>query len=423
MAVCYFDADYSKKYDCSYELENNAVNVSVRYNIINEIEPVNGVRMIGANTEYRVRDILIVDYESKRSLVLKNAYYAGHSSILGTPDGKDQTTFRANVFFQHSDYDKLSSLPATPKVSKIRIFSKVVIDWIGHPSVLITKEKEKQTIELLKNHGVTTINLNHNNIKSISLSDDWTTQSSSKQIIVDLGGYIELELCRRANYEEVSEYVTELITYMQLYCPDRMKIDKIEVMVDQNYFGFQFPLVEIAHKDKYMPSVVDATLLDFLKVCYSKIPYRKSKEQIRNIPYIVLRTSRSLEDKFLLFYRFVECYYKKTRPGTTKTFITYCIKEHHPAKNNLSEEQIEDLAHEIISLRNHYVHSGYYIKNSALKIRFDKINGRKNPKDYTANNVDVDWIYERTKILHKIVISIIYSCMLGYPEYSYSKHF
>lgn len=423
MAVCYFNADYSKKYDCTYEINADSVSVTVRYDIADEIEGVNGVKKIGANTRYQSRDILIVDYALKRNLVLKNAVYRGHNSIFGTPDSKITTKFFTHIFFEHSNPEKLAVLPQTPRVSKIRIYSKVITDWIGHPSVQITQTEEKQTINLLKTAGDVKIELNQNNIKTISISDNWVKQRTSNRIIIDLDGYIELGLRRKVKYDEVSEYVTELLIFLQLFCPDRMKVEQIEVMVDQVYFGFHFSMVEMASKDKYIPSVVDVPLPDFLEECYSKIPYRKSKEQIRNIPYIVLRTSRSIEDNFLMFYRFVECYYKKAHPETRKTFISRCIKEHHPQKNNLTDEDVEKLAHEIISLRNHYVHSGYFIKNSALKICFDKVDGRKNPKDYTVKNVDFDWIYDRTKVLHKIVIRIIYTCMLGYPEYNYGRHF
>lgn len=89
----------------------------------------------------------------------------------------------------------------------------------------------------------------------------------------------------------------------------------------------------------------------------------------------------------------------------------------------LSEDEIEKYAKEIICLRNHYVHSGYFIKNSSLRISFDKVNGKKNPKDYTVNDVDVYWIYDRTKILYEIAIDIIFNKMLGYTDYKFKKCF
>ena len=40
-----------------------------------------------------------------------------------------------------------------------------------------------------------------------------------------------------------------------------------------------------------------------------------------------------------------------------------------------------------------------------------------------AENVDFDWIYERTKILYEIVIDIIFKNMLQYENYGFNKHF
>lgn len=59
-----------------------------------------------------------------------------------------------------------------------------------------------------------------------------------------------------------------------------------------------------------------------------------------------------------------------------------------------------------------------------LKIKFKDFDENiPNPKNYTENNVDVDWIYNKTKILYDIVINIILENMLGYKEYKYKKHF
>jgi len=99
------------------------------------------------------------------------------------------------------------------------------------------------------------------------------------------------------------------------------------------------------------------------------------------------------------------------------------LTQHYVPKRCLSEDQHERYTQEIISLRNHYVHNGYYIKNSSLRVSFKKINGKTNPKNYTADNVDAHWIYERTKILYEVVLDIIFKDMLGYEKYQYKNHF
>ena len=191
-------------------------------------------------------------------------------------------------------------------------------------------------------------------------------------------------------------------------------------MIGDEYYKITMPLMDCIYKEKYVEKSVNATILDFLKRCYTTIPYRETRVEIRNIPYIVMKTSRNLEDNFLMFYRFIECFYKNRK---IKNFVTEGIKKHYKKVTDLSDERIEKYSREIICLRNQYVHSGYFIKDASLEILYPKINHKKNPKDYTVKNLDAGWIYERTKLLYDIVIDIIFKELLGFDEYIYKRHF
>lgn len=266
-----------------------------------------------------------------------------------------------------------------------------------------------------------------NNIILFEIYNEFWCSSQNRKlhnITMDFNGYIEIELVKKVKYDLVVDYLYELQIFMQLHYPYNFRVDKIYVMVDGVYYKLTLPQREFEYKEKHIEKTVQENLLDFLKNCYVTIPYRNSKTEIRNIPYIVMKTSRGIEDIFLMFYRFIECYYKKQQIRNIRTtFITYSIKVHYAPKCSLPDEQIENYAQEIICLRNHYVHSGYYIKNSCLKVSFDRINRKKNPRDYTVNNIDIHWIYERANMLYKIVVDIIFHSMLGYSDYKFSRHF
>lgn len=45
----------------------------------------------------------------------------------------------------------------------------------------------------------------------------------------------------------------------------------------------------------------------------------------------------------------------------------------------------------------------------------------KKRKQLDLNNIDVKWIYERTKILYSIAIDIIFKNMLGYEKYKFGR--
>lgn len=421
MPVCYFNADYKECYRCEYEVKENGITVDVEYDIDDEIEAVNGIKCYGEDTKFSNRDILIVDHKGKTNYLLKSAYYAGGNIVFGTPDGGAITKFHSRMYFEHSDADKIGELPNMPKVKKIRVYSKVMNQLINSPCFSIKSSSSEYEINLSREHQGTSIEIDSNNIKRLTINDDWKSKRESNRITIDLNGYIQLELKRRENYDKVYEYVNELLLFMQLYMPGKFLIDKVWVMVDDKFYKLSIAGLEFTYKENYVePSVKEALLL-FLKKCYTIIPYRKSKAEIRNIPYIVLRTSRSIEDNFLMFYRFIECYYKKKMlPDIRSTFISYSIRNNYMKKHLLTENQIEKYTQEIICLRNHYVHSGYYLKNSSLKISFGK---EKNEMNYTVNKIDFSWIYERTKILYKIVLDIIFTDMLGYDDYRFRGHF
>ncbi len=52
MAVCYFDDKYEEKYNWLYEVKDNVIEVTVDYNIMDEIPAINGIRSYGS---YRIK--------------------------------------------------------------------------------------------------------------------------------------------------------------------------------------------------------------------------------------------------------------------------------------------------------------------------------------------------------------------------------
>lgn len=423
MAVCYFDDKYDKKYDCKYEIKDDGIEVIVNYDIMDEIPAINGARTFGSNTEFNERDILIIDHLAKMNYLLKKADYSGHSEVFGTPDGGYKTKFFARYYFKSGNYEKLCNMFNGNIIKKIRIYSKLINEFIGYPSLTKKETDNEYIINLKKDTIKQKIEINSNNIKSLEVSDDWKSELNRKnnKIDITLNGYIEIKMDKCISYEDVYDYVYELTMYFQLLKPCKFDINKIVVEIEESFYELWFPKNEIKYKDSHINNSVKENILDFLFKCYTTIPYRNSKNEVRNIPYIILNTSRNIEDNFLMFYRFIECYYKQQPiKDIQTTFINYSIANNYKDK---IEEDIENLVQEIICLRNHYVHKGYYIPNKKLYISFPKIEKKANPKNYIVEDIDFEWLYKRTKILYEIVIDIIFRTMLQYDSYEFNKHF
>lgn len=378
MAVCFFNNDYDKSFECEYLFKDNGIEVIVNYDIDDEIEPDNnGVRTFGINTKFDERDILIIDYQNKINYLLKDAYYGGHTNVWGTPDGGSKTKFISGYYYSYKDYNKLCELPKNPNIKKIRLYSSFINELIGHPSLFEETLENELVIRLQRETIKQVIEINKDNIKEIILSDDWNHVHSYKSngITIKLTGYLEIVLDDVISCDDVYDYIREIMIYLQLLRPDKLIIDKVQVSINDFYYELNIPMKKIDYNGTHIFNSVSDELKSFFQKCYNLIPYRNSKSEIRNIPYIILNTSRNLEDNFLMYYRFIECYYKNN--GHYNDFISYSLINNY--KKDITSN-IEDLTREIISLRNHYAHNGYFIDNKMLEIVYPKINRKKIPK-------------------------------------------
>lgn len=264
MPVCYFNQNYETSYNCEYETINDLISVTVDYNIYDEIPSKNGVVIYG-NQTIAERDILIIDYKGKSNFLLKDAFYDGHSLTIGSPDGTSKTKFKSQIFFKHQDFNKLTELLETPKIKKIKIFSPDIVGLYGLPSLTTTHTEEDYVLKLNKNSSTKSLTINSKNIKSITIGDSWKSIHShgKHQINIEFTGYIELEFLRRVNYDKINDYISELITFMQLYHPNKFLISKIHVLIDKNYYELFFPYQKIEIKEKYIEHSINVNLIDF----------------------------------------------------------------------------------------------------------------------------------------------------------------
>ena len=189
MAVCYIHENYDVPHRCVYCIKKDMIEVDVEYDIGDEIETENGIRILGDSTRFKERDILIVDSQNKNNFLLKDAYFAGRSSVYGTPDGGTRTKFQTRKYFEHVDYEKLANLQNMPKVTDIRIYSKAINELIGYPSLRIEDDESEYKIILSRKKKSNEIELNKNGIKKIRITDDWTSKKDGRQGDITIGFY------------------------------------------------------------------------------------------------------------------------------------------------------------------------------------------------------------------------------------------
>ena len=418
MAVCWFNTDQDNRYRCTYTFEDDAIIIMAEYDSFGEYPYVveNGFKRVSIGTiSEDKRDILIVDYEEKISYLVKNAFVTGLQNRFGTYDGVSITSFKSYEFFSHRDTEVLINLSERPKCSALRIFSKDFISFLGADSVTQQSEDDKWVILLKRNTESIDFYIETTKIKSIKYNSNWdqTTNWKEGAIIIDIFPYVEIQFKRRQPYSDVYKFVYEFELYMQLYSQERFKVDNISLKVNDLYLGYKCSTRKFNNKSQ--KNTIDCDLPSFLKACYQNVDYAFTKKNwLRNIPYVIDVYYRNIEDNYLIYYKFIECYYKSK--GFVKTFVSTAIVNNYQ-DGNYTENELLKISREIVCLRNHYIHSGYYIKNNSLKISKPKKDKRYiNFNPYTIN-INPQWVRLRTDMLNQICIDIIYREILGFNNY------
>ena len=414
MSICFFGADRQTKYRCTYELDEG-ITVSVEYDVSDEVESVNGMKIWSTSTKIPSRDIIVADPDTSSYILIRNAYYNGNTARYGSIDDRTISRFSSDSYFKCNNLESVLSISELTSFSKLKIFSKEVNRQIGSPSLSYTRTDEVTQIELKNKSQKECVLINNNNIKNITIGDDWICHREGREHLdVCITGYIEIELETPVAFDECYLYMKELAIYLQLFKAGAFEFEKFQLFVGTEYVEYCTIFDEINLKKRSIQNSVDSKLIEFLAACYRNIPYRDGQEETRNIPYIIIRRYRSLEDNFLTCFRFIECYYKRTTNLTSNSDVLTQALIDHPQNISNFKTLGADYKDEIIALRNQYVHTGFYLKNNTLE--------RKNQQGLVRAvypNITAEWIYERTKLLYQIVVDIIFKTMLGYDKYNY----
>ena len=118
----------------------------------------------------------------------------------------------------------MQELLETPKIKKIRVYSNIVNEFIGSPSASEEENEKEYVIRLQKEPERKKVEINYNNVKALTISDDWRSNLITNEITIKLDGYIEIEMRKKVKYNEIDKYIYELMIYIQLLRPDKLRI-------------------------------------------------------------------------------------------------------------------------------------------------------------------------------------------------------
>ncbi len=143
---------------------------------------------------------------------------------------------------------------------------------------------------------------------------------------------------------------------------------------------------------------VKGKFYDFIEKMYRRINYREME-------------NRNKEDEYTYFFRFIDLYMGQKLKAEGKNCSNYNrISTFVDARlsyfGNGLYDDVDKLKNELNSLRNHFVHEGYYFPNNQFEVTSKK-------KFLYMKDMDYKWLYEIVKVFKLCSYITLYREVLG----------
>lgn len=395
----FFD-NSDKEYEADYEV-GKGLEVKI-YNI----PPKSGVTT--STIDYD--EITIIDNKNKKF------YYSPSFYITGETLGPISCfkKYNSNFYFETSNPVAINDFNKNMKIKSIRLFNPMLIYYFNNPC-LIREQKDNNLKYFIdfNNKEEKEIILNENNISKIVFSGTAkvTDINYNQDISINTENYLELELIEAISCDEILSYVYEFDVFMNAYTFTRQRSYKVIVKTENGY-DYLVKHNSFGENKFYKGMIyrpINMNFFEFIPHIYKEINFRNFDNKNKVLP-LDLKSPTSLEDEFLYYFRYIDLYMgeQNEKEGKdNKNF--YNIKRFVDEYENLFNKVDinSNLVNEIDSLRNIYIHKGYYLKDN----QFDVLGKRK--KVLCTKTMDYEWLIRIVHALKKGTYIILYKNVLN----------
>ena len=410
MVKCYFDNNFNTLFDCDYSNNNNVINVTIYENSTNFRSESLFENELQKQPLYysKIYNITILDYKNRKFYKLYNAIKLG--TEMG--EGNVSERFKSDVYLFTQKLNNIKKVDNNSDITSIKLYNEFFQYLFPIKCLLQKRNEDFYEIRVEKNLPRKDIYINSNNVKKLSLLDEClikTNHENSINVNINTCKCCEIVLNKSIKFFEVFKYITDFDAYFNLIFNESRRSYKVLLKIINEYF-------ELTYKDQFSYTtknsslpIIEGDYFEFIKRCYCLLPFDKKSDYKYNIKIISLYNDyKNMEDIFMSYYRFIEFYYKS---NGKKHFIEYIVNKYEYIFKDYfsSAEMTKDFPFEIISLRNHYAHTGYYIKNNKLRVE-------KNRQFLYYKDIDTLWIAKLMKCLKKVFYKIVLLEILGYDE-------
>lgn len=396
----------SDKYEGQYEVEDNI--------LIVEIFNYNGMGLnsmkIGSDVTYK--EIMVLDFSNKRYMYSNFFYNCG--LLYGLVQSEK---YRTDFFFETSNHEAIEHFSIDMKFVEIKAYNAVLCHCCKNKALEIRLKEDEMNYKINRSPEATIIPIGVNNIEKIEIntSAKWIHKNDYYSVQIDTENYAKLYLTSAVDYKELIAYINELDVMIGSYM--LVQVHSYETYV-KDINGVDFKLIHrhlsadnrIKRPD-HKPIKVEFE--KYIEDAYKKTNYRNTSSRNEFI-LLDFKKPTSLEDEYTFYFRFIDLYMGKKLKGENKNDSNYArlseFVDRYISYFKAGEDytNVDNLKNELNSLRNHFVHEGYYFIDDRYAVK-----GRKREFLY-YKDMDYVWLYSIVKTFKYCSYLILYKEMLEY---------
>lgn len=390
-------------YEGQYEIEGNSVEVEVFNYHSSQTERV----PIGSFVNHK--NIKILDLRNKIFLFSPAFYNAGLTIGL-----TQYEKFKTDFYLSTNIYIDSDALTPDIKVSALKIYNPMLIHCFKNCTLSISYNSNELIYKIDKTAETKEVMINANNISKIEFGDEVSSsnKNSNQLISIESENYVKIYFSQPISYEEILEYIKEFDVFVDAYCLTGMRSYKTYIITSE---GKIFDVVnKLLGKEKYFKNtphnLVKMNFFDFMESMYKNVNYRNADNRNKYLP-LELKKPTSLEDQYTYYFRYIDLYMgdllRQETGNAPSNFsrLSRFVEDYAQYFNSDGTTNIRNLKNELNSLRNHYVHEGYYLPNNEFKVT-------ENRRFLYNKSMDYRWLFRMVNVFKFGAYKILYTKVL-----------
>lgn len=396
-----YTIDKSSSFEGEYTFDDNQLEITI-YNYSSN-------SFLSDNSTVEYKEFIIEDLKNKIFMYSPVFYNNGTTFALTYYE-----VFRTNFYFKTESYQNSDEFIADMSIRAIRFFHPLLIHNFTNPCLHIDKNENTINCKLNTKSKTKTIPIQNNNVETLVFGGvyNYSLKNYRQSLSIETENYVEIVLSDTISYDDLLSYVNEFDVFISIYSPTKLRTYETQVRSGSG------KLLTVVHKllgkEKYYNKPVHQPVklgfFEYIEKAYKTFEYRLADDKNKYLP-LEFKKPTSLEDQYTYYFRYIDMYMGERLKSSTQTDVNNYDRLSAFVDENLSFfdsqdiSNIDDFKNELNSLRNHYVHEGYYLPNNKFKVT-------KKKKFKYYKTMDYNWLYRVTQALKLGVYKILYEDVL-----------